>query len=89
MTGNVGRVSTYICGSGGNYDEYNPSKVTGQEHVPEILYLLNREPLTVEELSRALNVSTTIISKLIQDLARINAIVERNGKWARSIPYFC
>jgi DNA-binding MarR family transcriptional regulator len=62
--------------------------VTGQEHVPEILYLLNREPLTVEELSRALNVSTTIISKLIQDLARINAIVERNGKWHVAFPIF-
>jgi len=84
----VGRVLVYICGSAGPYDEYNPFKVARQERAPEILYLLNREPLTAEELSEKLGVSVETVSKLLQDLARINAVVEREGRWHVSFPIF-
>jgi DNA-binding MarR family transcriptional regulator len=61
----VGRVFVYICGSAGPYDEYNPFKVARQEHAPEILYLLNREPLTAEELSERLSVSVETVSRVL------------------------
>jgi DNA-binding transcriptional regulator GbsR (MarR family) len=84
----MGRVSTYICGDAGPGDEYNPFKVTQQEHVPEILFLLNLEPLTVDELSKRLGVSVETVSKLLQDLFRINAVFERDEKWQVSFPIF-
>jgi predicted transcriptional regulator len=84
----VGRVFVYICGSAGPYDEYNPFKVARQEHAPEILYLLNREPLTAEELSKKMSVSVETVSRVLQDLARINAVLERGGRWHVSFPIF-
>lgn len=84
----VGRISTYICGNPGPYDEYNPFKVTRQEHAPELLYLLNLEPLSAEELSKGLGVSIETVSKLLKDLARINAVFEKYGRWHVSFPIF-
>jgi transcriptional regulator with XRE-family HTH domain len=84
----MGRVFTYICGDAGPGDEYNPFKVTRQEHVPEILFLLNLEPLTVDELSSRLGISVETVSRLLQDLSRINAVFERDEKWHVLFPIF-
>jgi len=73
----MGRVFTYICGDAGPGDEYNPFKVTQQEHASEILYLLNLEPPTVDELSSRLGISVETVSRLLQGLSRINAAERR------------
>ncbi len=82
------RVSTYICGDAGSSDEFNPFKVTRQEHAPEILFLLNLEPLSESELSGKLAVEVKTVSKVLEDLSRINAVVEKGGKWYVLFPIF-
>ncbi len=84
----MGRISTHICGDAGPLDEYNPFKVTRQEHAPEILFLLNLEPLSMNELSSRLGVGVETVSRLLQDLSRINAVVEKDGKWSVLFPIF-
>lgn len=78
----------YICGDAGPYDEYNPFKVARQEHAPELLYLLNREPLTVEELSGRLGVSAEEVGRLLEGLSRVGAVSEEGGRWRASFPIF-
>ncbi|MGB9831640.1 MAG: hypothetical protein ACPLSP_06180 [Fervidicoccus fontis] len=82
------RVFTYICGDGGPYDEFNPFKVTRQNYVPEILFLLNQEPLSENELSSKLAIDIKLVNKLLSDLFRINAVVKRSGRWHISFPVF-
>jgi predicted transcriptional regulator len=82
------RVLTYICGDGGPMDEYNPSKITRQKHVPKLLFLLNSEPLTADELSKRLNISIKTVNGLLQDLLRINAVFEKDKRWYISFPIF-
>ena len=77
----MGRISTYICGNGGPGDEFNPSKVTRQEHAHELLFLLNSEPMSVDELSSNLGIGADRVNNLLGDLSRINVVVERGGKW--------
>ncbi|MGB9717845.1 MAG: hypothetical protein ACPL4E_05320 [Thermoproteota archaeon] len=84
----MGRVFTYICGDAGPEDEYNPFKATRQEHAPEILFLLNLEPLSANELSARLSIGVETVSRLLQDLSRINAVVEKDGRWHVSFPVF-
>lgn len=84
----MGKISTYICGNGGPGDEFNPSKVTQQENAPELLFLLNSEPRSVDELSSNLGVSVDHVNKILSDLSRINAVVERGGKWDTAFAVF-
>jgi len=84
----MGRVSTYICGNGGPGDEFNPSKVTRQEHAPELLFLLNSEPRVIVELSKELGIGADHINRILGDLSRINAVVERGGKWDTAFAVF-
>ncbi|MEM3079272.1 MAG: hypothetical protein QXF21_03030 [Thermoproteota archaeon] len=84
----MGRVYTYICGDAGPLDEYNPFKATRQEHAPEVLFLLKTEPLSVDELSTRLGIGIETVSRLLQDLSRFNAVVEKDGRWHVSFPIF-
>jgi len=84
----MGRVFTYICGDAGPGDEYNPFKATQQERASEILYLLNLEPLTADELSSKLGISVESVTRLLQDLSRINAVAEKDEKWHVLFPIF-
>ncbi|MBO3832593.1 MAG: winged helix-turn-helix transcriptional regulator [Candidatus Brockarchaeota archaeon] len=84
----MGRISTHICGDAGPWDEYNPFKATRQEHAPEILFLLNLGPLSVDELSSRLGIGVETVSRLLQDLSRINAVGEKDGKWSVLFPIF-
>jgi hypothetical protein len=84
----MGRISTYICGSAGPNDQFNPFKVTRQDYGPEILFLLNSEPLGLRDLSTRLNMDAELAERLLGDLARIGAVEERNGKWSVSFAIF-
>lgn len=74
-------IFTYICGSSGPMDNYNPSLITRQKHAPKLLYLINEKPQSVSELSYKLRTSKEKVKKLINDLLRINAIREEDGKY--------
>ena len=84
----MGRISTYICGSAGPNDQFNPFRATRQDHAPEILFLLNSEPLGLRELSTRLNIDIELAEKVLGDMARIGAVEERNGKWSVSFAIF-
>jgi len=46
------KVNTWICGNAGPLDDYNPFKITQKGIAPEILYILNKGPLTVSQISK-------------------------------------
>ena len=84
----MARVSTYICGDSGPSDEFNPFKVTRQEYMPEMLFLLNSEPMSESDLSTKLVIDIKLVNKLLSDLIRINAITKKDGKWNVLFPIF-
>ncbi len=84
----MNRVSAYICGDSGPNEEFNPFKITQQEHVPEMLFLLNSVPMNVRELSSNLGIDVELVEKLLNDLSRIKAVVEQGGRWAVSFAIF-
>ncbi len=84
----MGRVFIHICWDAGPEDEYNPFKAARQEYAPETLFLLNLEPLNTDEFSSRLGIGVETVSRLLQDLSRINAVVEKDGKWSGSFAIF-
>lgn len=82
------RVVTGICGDGRPYDEYNPSFVTRQKWAPELLYVLNKCPMSAERISSELGVSENGTEKLLGDLVRIKAVEERSGIYRVTFPIF-
>jgi hypothetical protein len=84
----MGRIHTYICGETGPIDEFNPFKVTRQEHMPEMLFLLNSNPMSSSDLSRELGIENNMTMKLLDDLSKINAASERDSKWSTTFAIF-
>ncbi|MHA1560590.1 MAG: winged helix-turn-helix domain-containing protein [Promethearchaeota archaeon] len=75
------KVRFYICGSVGKWDDYNPIKVTREEIVSEIVYILNREPLTISQISDAIRKDEATVKKIIDSLLKVNVIREDDGKY--------
>lgn len=75
------KVRYFICGSVGKWDDYNPIKVTREEIVSETVYILNREPLTISQISDAIKKDETTVKKIIDSLLKANAIREDDGKY--------
>jgi hypothetical protein len=75
------KVNTWICGDAGPLDDYNPFKITRREIAPEILYILNREPLSILQIGRALTKGEASVEKTINSLLKINAVRRENGKY--------
>lgn len=75
------RIKTSICGYAGPEDEFNPFVVTRQRNVPELLYLLHREPMSLKNLSTKLHLDMKAVDKLIADLARINAVRKEDEEY--------
>ncbi|MDI6905015.1 MAG: hypothetical protein QMD13_05960 [Candidatus Bathyarchaeia archaeon] len=73
------KVMTYICGDGGPLDDFNPSIVTRQKWASELLYTLNKRPLSAEQVCLELKISREEIIKPLEDLIRIKAIEEKSG----------
>lgn len=84
----MNRISAYICGDSGGSDEFNPFKITQQDHVPEMLFLLNSAPMNVNELSSNLDIGVELVEKLLNDLSKIRAVVHQDGRWAVSFAIF-
>lgn len=75
------KVRYFICGSVGKWDEYNPIKVTREEIVSETVYILNREPLTISQISDAIKKDEATVKKIIDSLLKANIIREDDGKY--------
>ena len=82
------KVFTYICGNSGPLDDYNPFKITGEAIVSEILYILNKEPLTVLEIVSTIKKDKRSVEKAIKSLLKINAIREENRKYKVNFAIF-
>ena len=79
---------TYICGDSGPLDDFNPFFVMRQRLVPELLYALNRHPLSLGEISSAMKIDRTEASKLLLDLTRIKAVNEESGVYSVTFSIF-
>ncbi len=75
------KVNTWICGDAGPLDDYNPFKITREGIAPEILYILNKEPLSVSQISRDITKDEASVEKTINSLLKINAIRMENKKY--------
>lgn len=75
------RVNTWICGNAGPLDDYNPFKITREGAAPEILYILNKEPLAISQISKAVTNNKVNIEKTVNSLLKINAIRREKGKY--------
>lgn len=75
------KVRYFICGSVGKWDDYNPIKVTREEIVSETVYILNREPLTISQISDAIKKDEATVKKIIDSLLKANVIREDDGKY--------
>lgn len=84
----MGRIHTYICGETGSIDEFNPFSVTRQEHMPEMLFLLNSRPMSSSDLSSELGIGNDTTMRLLGDLSKINAASERDNKWSTTFAIF-
>ena len=73
------KVNTWICGDAGPLDDYNPFKITREGIAPEILYILNREPLTVSQIRQLITKDNSSVERIINSLLKINA-VRREGR---------
>lgn len=74
------KVNTWICGNAGPMDNYNPFKITQEGITPEILYILNKGPLTVSQISRVITKDEASVEKTINSLLKINAVRMEDGK---------
>ena len=73
------RLMVYICGDSGPFDELNPSFVARQKLGSELLYMLNKRPMTTKQVCSALKISQKEALKLLDGWTRINAIREESG----------
>lgn len=74
------RVNTWICGNAGPFDDYNPFKITREGIAPEILYILNKEPLAISQISKAITNNKVNIEKTVNSLLKVNAVRREKGK---------
>jgi hypothetical protein len=77
----VPSVSVAIVGDSGSWDEYNPFFVASKPLVPRLLYFLNHEKLSIDELTKRLRADRKRVSISLQRLLRINAITEERGTY--------
>lgn len=82
------KVWTWICGDAGPLDDYNPFKITREEIASGILYILNKEPLTVSQITKAIRKDTADVKKAIDSLLKINAVRKKNGKYRVNFAIF-
>lgn len=82
------KLNTYICGDGGPLDDFNPSVVTRRKWASELLYTLNKYPLSAEEICLELKISREEAMKILEDLIRIKAIEEKSGLYHVTFPIF-
>lgn len=82
------RLVTYICGDGGPLDDFNPFLVTRKKWAPELLYALNKHPLSLGQVSSALRTNKTKASKLLEDLTKIQAVKEESGIYSVTFSIF-
>jgi hypothetical protein len=75
------KVNTWICGNPGPLDDYNPLKVTREGIAPEILYILNKGPLTIPEIAKDIKKDKTSVEKTMKSLLKINAIRKVNKEY--------
>ncbi len=75
------KVNIWIGGNAGPLDDYNPFKITQEGIAPEILYILNKGPLTVSQISRAITKDEASVAKTINSLLKINAVRMEDGKY--------
>ncbi|MEE9379193.1 MAG: winged helix-turn-helix domain-containing protein [Candidatus Lokiarchaeia archaeon] len=75
------KVRYFCCGNVGKWDDYNPIKVTREEIVSETVYILNREPLTISQISDAIKKDEATVKKIIDSLLKANVIREDDGKY--------
>lgn len=75
------KVRYFVCGNVGKWDDYNPIKVTREEIVSETVYILNREPLTISQISDAIKKDEATVKKIIDSLLKANVIREDDGKY--------
>ena len=73
------RLMMYVCGDSGSFDEFNPSFVARQKFGLELLYLLNKHPMNINEVCSRLKINQEHAMKLLNSWARINAIREESG----------
>jgi len=81
-------LQTYVCGSSGPLDDFNPFLVMKQKWAPELLCALNERPLTLGEISSALEIDKKEASKLLGDLTRIKAVKEQSGIYSVTFSIF-
>jgi hypothetical protein len=81
-------LSTYVCGSSGPLDGFNPFLVIKQKWAPELLCALNEHPLSLGEISSALKMDRKEASKLLVDLTRIRAVREESGIYSVTFSIF-
>ena len=77
-----------ITGESGPLDEYNPFLVLDNKFISRMLYVLNRKPMDVYQLQRNLKIKKETILTKIDDLLRVNAIREENGRYFVNFPIF-
>jgi len=74
------RLHIYICGSVGSWDEYNSFYVASKKYAKEVMYLIAKKPMSIEELSAALNVDAGSLKEIVDALIKIDAAVVENNK---------
>ncbi|MEW5759752.1 MAG: hypothetical protein AB1779_03180 [Candidatus Thermoplasmatota archaeon] len=77
----MGKLHIGICGDQGLWNEYNPFKVTRGIVAKNLLCLLNRKPLSLVEICKALRKETFKIEDSMNLLLKINAIRQENKKY--------
>ncbi|WP_346915823.1 hypothetical protein [Clostridium sp.] len=85
------RLNLYYFGDIGVYDKYNPAYVCDERLVPEILYMIaENEPFSVskDHIIKTLTISDNSLDSIIENLKRINAIEEKEGKYKINFPVF-
>jgi hypothetical protein len=73
------RLMMYVCGDSGPFDGYNPSFVGRQKFGLELLYILNKHPMSTNKVCSALKISQKQAMKLLNSWAEIKAIREESG----------
>ena len=75
------KVNTWIAGNAGSLDDYNPYKITREGIAPEILYILNKEPLTISQISRLITKDKASVEGITNSLLKINAVRRKDKKY--------
>ncbi|WP_346962129.1 hypothetical protein [Clostridium sp.] len=85
------RLNLYYFGDIGVYDKYNPAYVCDENFASEILYIIaENEPFSTSkgDMIETLNIDKGDVERVIDNLKRINAVEEKNGKYKINFPIF-